>query len=73
MTIRPPLDAQALLQPRAIVLVGASRDATKPGGVILQRLARRDRAYRLHAVNPQRLDVAGATLVGDDRRRARGL
>lgn len=60
------LDAQTLLNPRAIVLVGASHDARKPGGVILRRLARSDRAYTFHAVNPLPLDVEG--VIGLDAR-----
>lgn len=55
-----PLDAEALLRPGAVMLVGASHDTSKPGGAILRKLASADRSFALHAVNPRPIEVAGA-------------
>jgi acetyltransferase len=42
------------------MLVGASRHAHKAGGAILRNLIRAKPAFRVHAVNPQPLDLPGA-------------
>lgn len=49
----------ALINPRSIVVVGASNDIHKPGGKILKNLI--DRAYggQLHVVNPKQDEVQG--------------
>lgn len=54
------LDAAALLRPNAVVLVGASADARKAGGAILRNLIEAKPDFSIHAVNPRRIDIAGA-------------
>jgi acetyltransferase len=54
------LDRDALLNPRAVMLVGASRDPHKAGGAILRNLIREKPEFRIHAVNPRPFDLPGA-------------
>lgn len=54
------LAAEALFRPRAVAVVGASRDPRKPGGAILRNLLAARPAFAVHAVNPNPLDVDGA-------------
>lgn len=55
-----PLDAEALLRPRAVILVGASRDPRKVGGAILRNLVAGNPSVRMHAVNREPVELPGA-------------
>ena len=59
---------QALINPRAIVVVGASRDPNSIGGRVLQHVIEAGFTGKVHAVNPQALEVQGVqsyASVGD--------
>ncbi len=48
-----------LLDPRSIVIIGASNDTSKPGGKVLQNLIKHNFKGELFAVNPKETDVQG--------------
>ena len=52
-----------LVNPRSIVVVGASNDTTKPGGAILRNI--KDGCFKgeIHAVNPKQDEVQGIACV----------
>ncbi|NBH07442.1 acetate--CoA ligase family protein [Amycolatopsis sp. SID8362] len=56
-------DLTALLRPRSIAVVGASRDATRPGARILASLREHGFAGELHPVNPAGGEVGGLPAV----------
>lgn len=53
----------ALLNPNSIVIVGASNDASKPGGKVLQNIVAHQYAGSLFAVNPKEQAVQGIPCV----------
>lgn len=60
---RNGFDLTALVRPRSIAVVGASRDATRPGGRILASLREHGFAGGLHPVNPAGGEVGGLPAV----------
>ncbi|MGD9264698.1 MAG: CoA-binding protein, partial [Lysobacterales bacterium] len=54
---------QALLNPRSIVIVGASNDVTKPGGKVLHNILEGGFAGKLQAVNPRESEVQGVACL----------
>ncbi len=54
---------QELLSPSSIAVVGASNDAAKPGGKVLQNLMDAGFTGSLHAVNPKASSVQGVSTV----------
>ena len=54
------MSVKALLNPRSVVVVGASRDATSFGGRILQAVHAGGFAGPVHVVNREALEVGGA-------------
>lgn len=56
-----PIDASALFAPRAVALVGASRREGSVGATILANLVAAPGHPPVHAVNPHRVEVQGAS------------
>lgn len=54
------LDSAALFSPRAVMLVGASRNPQSASGAVLRNLIAAKPGFAIHAVNPHPLDVDGA-------------
>ncbi|MDR1112500.1 MAG: CoA-binding protein, partial [Bacteroidales bacterium] len=52
---------QKLLNPKSIVVVGASNDVQKPGGKVLKNLLSSDFKGNVYAVNPKENEVQGIT------------
>lgn len=50
---------QALINPRSIVVVGASNDIQKPGGKLLKNLLSHHYKGELYAVNPKETEIQG--------------
>jgi len=59
MPVRATLDTTALFAPRAVMLVGASRNPQSAGGAILHNLLMEQSSFAIHAVNPHQIDVEG--------------
>lgn len=55
------LDSSALFAPRAVMLVGASRNPQSAGAAVLRNLIAAEPKFAVHAVNPHRVDMEGAT------------
>lgn len=59
MGMKRALPGEALFAPRAVMLVGASRNPRSAGAAILRNLIAAKPAFAVHAVNPHRVDVKG--------------
>jgi acyl-CoA synthetase (NDP forming) len=55
----PVPELHALLEPRSIAVVGASADATKPGGLLFRYLVKHGYAGALYPVNPGAVEILG--------------
>lgn len=59
------LETEALLAPRAVALIGASRDELSAGGAILRNLAAGRPTFDIYAVNPHSVEIEGARWFPD--------
>ena len=48
-----------LVNPRSIVVIGASNDTTKPGGAVLRNIIEGDFKGSLYVVNPKEDEIQG--------------
>lgn len=60
MVMQRALPGDALFAPRAVMLVGASRNPQSAGAAVLRNLIAAKPGFAIHAVNPHRVDVEGA-------------
>ncbi len=56
---------EALIKPRSIVVVGGSKDTSKPGGKVLKNLIDGRFAGELHVINPKENEVQGVKSYQD--------
>tara|TARA_R110000782_G_scaffold78293_5_gene156035 strand:+ start:14517 stop:16631 length:2115 start_codon:yes stop_codon:yes gene_type:complete len=60
MVPKRALSGNALFAPRAVMLVGASRNPQSAGAAVLRNLIAARPDFTIHAVNPHRVDAEGA-------------
>jgi acetate---CoA ligase (ADP-forming) len=54
----------ALMQPRSIVVVGASNEIRKPGGKVLKNILDNKFSGEIYAVNPKETEIQGVNVYG---------
>ncbi|MFC8830425.1 acetate--CoA ligase family protein [Streptomyces sp. NPDC057137] len=55
----PPRDLDPLFSPRSVAVIGASRDASRPGGRVIRYLREHHYGGTVYPVNPAVRDIAG--------------
>jgi acetate---CoA ligase (ADP-forming) len=56
---------QALIEPRSIVVVGASNETKKPGGKVLKNILDNNFSGDVYAVNPKESEIQGVKVYAD--------